>query len=323
MTDHLTWGILGAAGFARTTMAPAIHAARRTRLKSVATRDPSRAIPFAELMPGLIVERSYEALLADPDIDAVYIPLPNSLHTDWSIRAAEAGKHVLCEKPIGMDVADLDRLIATREATGRVIAEGWMPAHHPQWHRTRQMIAEGAIGRLHRVTGSFTFPPPDPSNIRLSADLGGGALRDIGVYPLGGFRLGTGLEPAVHAVDWTQDHGVDTSAWVAMRCGEIRFDLHVSMRAAKAQDMLFHGTEGLLRLPAPFNPGPEGPAQIVLSRGGTDTQVITFPDIDQYVLQVEAMAASVLDGAAFACPLEFSRGTQAILDRILALGAEG
>lgn len=322
MTQHLTWGILGAAGFARKTMAPAIHAARRTHLKSVATRDPARAIPFEDLIPGLSVERSYDAILDDPEIDAVYIPLPNALHTQWSIKAAEAGKHVLCEKPIGLSIADLDRLIAVREATGRLIAEAWMPAHHPQWQRTRALLAEGAIGRVVSVSGVFTYALADPSNIRLSADLGGGGLRDVGVYPIGAFRLATGLEPVPAHVDWVQEDGVDTSAWVAAQAGEVRFNFHVSMRASRHQHMMFHGTEGTLSLPAPFNPGTYGEARIIVARDGAEVQVIRFPGVDQYVAQVEAVAARVLDGAGFACPLEFSRGTQAVLDQVFAKGCE-
>lgn len=322
MTQHLTWGILGAAGFARKTMAPAIHAARRTHLKSIATRDPARAIPFEDLVPGLRVERSYEAILNDPEIDAVYIPLPNALHTEWSVKAAEAGKHVLCEKPIGLSTDDLDTLIAAREATGRLIAEAWMPAHHPQWHRTRELIEAGAIGRLHHVTGVFTYGLADPSNIRLSADLGGGALRDIGVYPIGAFRLASGLEPEPVHVDMVREAGVDTSTWVAARAGDVRFDFHVSMRAARHQHMMFHGSEGTLSLPAPFNPGSYAEAQIVIERDGAEVQVIRYPGVDQYVAQVEAVAAHILDGASFACPLERSRGTQSVLDAIFAQAPE-
>ncbi len=322
MKKHLTWGILGAAGFARKTMAPAIHAARRTHLRSVATRDATKAIPFIDMVPGLRVERSYDAILDDPEIDAVYIPLPNALHTEWSVKAARAGKHVLCEKPIGLSTPNLDHLIATRQATQRLIAEAWMPAHHPQWHRARAMLADGAIGRLHHVSGAFTYALSGSRNIRLSADLGGGSLRDVGVYPIGAFRLATGLEPAPALVDWVQEDGIDTSAWIAAHAGEVRFTFHVSMRAARHQFMMFHGSDGTMTLPAPFNPSTVGEAQIQLARDGADVQVIRFPGFDQYVAQVEAVAAHVLDGAAFACPLEFSRGTQAVLDQIFALGRQ-
>lgn len=320
MKRHLTWGILGAAGFARKTMAPAIHAARRTHLKSIATRTPSKAVPFEDMVPGLTVEQSYDAILDDPQIDAVYIPLPNALHTEWSVKAAQAGKHVLCEKPIGLSITDLDHLIDTRHQTQRLIAEAWMPAHHPQWHRARAMLADGAIGRLHHVTGAFTYALSDARNIRLQASLGGGALRDVGVYPIGGFRLATGLEPQIAHVDWVQEGGVDTSAWIVARAGDVRFNFHCSMRASRHQFMMFHGTQGTMTLPAPFNPGTYAEAQITLARDGADVQVIRFPGVDQYVAQVEAVAAHVLDGTAFACPLEFSRGTQSVLDQIFAIG---
>lgn len=321
MTKPISWGILGAAGFARKTMAPAIHAARHAQVTALATRDAARAIPFSDVMPGLRVLRSYDDLLADPEIEAVYIPLPNALHTEWSVKAAEAGKHVLCEKPVGLSVADLDRLIDARERTGKLIAEAWMPAHHPQWHRARDLIASGAIGTLHSVTGHFSFGLTDAANIRLSAALGGGALRDIGVYPIGGFRLATGLEPEPLDVDLIEEDGVDTSAWIGARAGAVRFHFHVSMRTTRSQEMCFFGSHGTLRLPAPFNPGPMGEAQLHLSRDGAEVQVIRFPAIDQYVAQVEAVAATIREGAAFACPLEFSLGTQTVLDAIFAQAA--
>lgn len=320
MTHHLTWGILGTARFALGTMAPAIHAAARSRLKSVATRSAERAVPFTAQFPGLHVETDYDALLADPEIDAVYIPLPNAMHTDYSIRAAQAGKHVLCEKPIGLNAGDVDRLIAARDATGKLIAEAWMPAHHPQWAQTRALIADGAIGTLKTVTGHFCFAGLDPSNIRLNPEMGGGALFDIGVYPIGGFRFATGMDPTPTHVDWVLENGVDTSAWVSLRAGDIRFNFHVSMRTGKHQAMTFHGSEGTITLLTPFNAHYAGEAQIHLTRPDTETRVIRYPQDDQYILQVEAVAAHVLDGTPFANPLEFTRGTQSTLDAIFAMG---
>lgn len=317
--DHIRWGVLGASGFARKIMAPAINAATRSRLAAIATRDPARAAPFAQMAPGLVVHDSYAALLADPDIDAVYIPLPNALHVDWSIRAAEAGKAVLCEKPIGLQDADFDRLIAARRATGRLIAEAWMPAHHPQWHKVRDLIAGGDLGRLHSVTGVFTYGLADPANIRLSADLAGGALRDIGVYPIGAFRFATGLEPAIAWADAVIEDGVDTSTWVQARAGDVRFAFHVSMRTKQRQQMVFEGDRATLTVAAPFNAGQYGQADLVVTRDGQPTQIIAFPDARQYVLQVEAVASHLLDGAQFPYPLEASRGTQTAIDAVFDL----
>jgi predicted dehydrogenase len=314
--DHIRWGILGASGFARKTMAPAINEARRSRLAAIATRDAARAAPFAEIAPGLRVHDSYEALLADPAIDAVYIPLPNALHVDWSIRAAQAGKAVLCEKPIALQDSDFDRLIAARDTTGRLIAEAWMPAHHPQWRKVRDLIAGGALGRLHTVTGAFTYGLADPTNIRLSADLAGGALRDIGVYPIGSFRFATGLEPEILWADAILEQGVDTSTWVQARAGDIRFSFHLSMRTTRYQTMVFEGDAGRLTVTAPFNAGQYAQADLILSRDGQPTEVIAFPEARQYANQVEAVAATLLDGAEFPYPLEAARGTQTAIDAV-------
>ncbi|MBF9060683.1 Gfo/Idh/MocA family oxidoreductase [Rhodobacterales bacterium HKCCSP123] len=316
MTDHIRWGILGAAGFARKTMAPAINEARRSRLAALATRDPAKATPFAEIAPGLAVHDSYEALLADPAIDAVYIPLPNALHVDWSIRAAEAGKAVLCEKPIALHAAEFDRLIAARDATGKLIAEAWMPAHHPQWAMARDLVASGALGRLHTVTGCFCYGLHDPANIRLSPDLAGGALRDVGVYPIGAFRFATGLEPEVAWADAILENGVDTSTWVQARAGDVRFSFHVSMRTQRRQEMVFEGDAGTLTVAAPFNAGQYAEARLILSRDGLPAETHAFPEPRQYALQVEAVAAHLLDGAAFPYPLEAARGTQAVIDAV-------
>ncbi len=319
--DHIRWGILGASGFARETMAPAINdEARRSRLAAIATRDPARAAPFAGIAPGLRVHDSYDVLLADPDIDAVYIPLPNALHVDWSIRAAEAGKAVLCEKPIALRASDFDRLIAARDATGCLIAEAWMPAHHPQWHKVRELIDGGALGRLHdRHRRLLTYGLADPANIRLSADLAGGALRDIGVYPIGAFRYATGLEPVPVWADAVVEEGVDASTWVQARAGEVRFNFHVSMRTTRYQSMLFEGDAGRLTVAAPFNAGQYAQADLILSRDGQPTETFAFPEARQYALQVEAVAATLLDRAVFPYPLEAARGTQAAMDAMFDL----
>jgi predicted dehydrogenase len=191
MTQPVRWGILGASGFARAEMAPAIHLAEGGLLAALATRDPARAAPFVACYPGLRIHESYDALLADPDIDAVYVPLPNDMHAPWTLRAAAAGKHVLCEKPIALRADDIDRLIAARDASGKLIAEGFMVVHHPQWARVRAMLADGAVGDLRRVDGAFTFYNDDRGNIRNIAERGGGALYDIGVYPTVTTRFAT------------------------------------------------------------------------------------------------------------------------------------
>jgi len=193
MTD-VRWGILGASRFAREQMAPALTLAPGGHVAALATSDAAKAEPFRAFAPGLRVHDSFDALLADPGIDAVYIPLPNGLHVEWTLKAIRAGKHVLCEKPMTLRASEFDELIAARDAAGVVVAEAFMIVHHPQWQRARQLLSEGAVGRLWRIDGAFSFDNRDPGNIRNRADMGGGGLRDIGVYVMGGARFVTGLE---------------------------------------------------------------------------------------------------------------------------------
>jgi predicted dehydrogenase len=317
MTEPMRWGILGAAKIARTALLPAIQTARGAELVAIGTSDPAKAAPFQAVVPGLRV-MGYDALLADPAVDAIYIPLPNHLHVDWTIRALQAGKHVLCEKPIALAASDIDRLIAARDASGRLAAEAFMVAHHPQWARVRALLAEGAIGTLGHVEGVFTYFNTDPANIRNKPGMGGGGLLDIGVYPTVTTRLATGQEPTRIRADIRRDNGIDHFARVWADFPGFTMSFHCGMRLQRRQDMVFHGTSGWLRLTAPFNPGPMGEARIEVHRADGSFVTERFPDLDQYRLMVEAFGVSARTGAGFACPLEFSRGNQAMIDAIFA-----
>lgn len=321
MTEPFRWGILGAAKIARTALAPAIRAADGAELAAIATRDPARAAPFQAMNPGLRVHGDYDALLADPGIDAVYIPLPNHLHVDWSLRALAAGKHVLCEKPMALAEADFDRLAAAQAQSGRHLAEAFMVLHHPQWHRVRALLAQGAVGRLVHVEGAFTYPMPAAGNIRLRPDAGGGALRDIGVYPAVTTRFATGAEPERLRADIGWQDGIDVFARVWADFPGFTLSFHVGMGLAKHQSILFHGTEGLIRLTAPFNAALFGDARVEWLRGDGTEVVERFNAPEQYRLMVEAFAAEARGLRAPVCPLAFSRGNQAMIDAIFAAGA--
>ena len=321
MVKPVRWGILGAAKFAREHMGPAIHAAEGAVLSVLGTSTPQKAAPFRALVPDLRVHDGYAAVLADPDVDAVYVPLPNHLHVDWAIRALEAGKPVLVEKPVAMDVAEADRLIAARDATGLAAAEAYMIVHHPQWQRVRTLLADGAVGELVQVDGCFTYDNrADPGNIRNRPETGGGGLRDIGVYPIGAARWATGQEPETLAADIVAENGVDVQTRVEARFPGFRFRMLVSTRMMRWQEMTFHGTAGLLRLAAPFNPVSYGEARLDLHRLDGSVVVERFPAARQYVAQVEAFGAHLRTGAPWPWPLEQARGTQAVIDRILAAG---
>lgn len=318
------WGILGASNFARHHMGPAIHAAKGADLAALATSTPEKAAPFEAFRPGLKVHGDYDALLADPDIDAVYIPLPNHLHVEWALKALSAGKHVLVEKPATLTAEEFEPLIAARDAAGKLAAEAYMIVHHPQWTWTREQVRSGAIGTLRHVAGRFTFDNRDPDNIRNRADAAGGALRDIGVYVIGSARFVTGEEPdeVQGAIEW--ENGVDVMSRIQATFPSFTYDAYVSTRLEPYQEMLFHGDAGVIRLTAPFNANVFGEARVELWRSDRETVTKRWPDANHYVLQVEAFCRAVETGEDYACPLEFSRGTQGMMDRVFssAVGEE-
>ncbi|MEO0486855.1 MAG: Gfo/Idh/MocA family oxidoreductase [Pseudomonadota bacterium] len=319
---HVRWGILGAAKFAREHMGPAIHAARGAALVAVASRDVAKVAPFQAFAPGCRAESDYDALLAADDIDAVYIPLPNHLHVPWALRALEAGKHVLVEKPATLHAAEFDALIEARGRAGRLAAEAYMIVHHPQWQRARHLVMDGAIGTLRHIRGAFSFDnSADTHNIRNTAGVGGGGLRDIGVYVFGAARYVTREEPEVTAARLRFEQDFDTFADVeAILPSGVTYSAYVSTRMHPTQSMEFHGTGGLMRLTAPFNPNVYDGARIEIHQPGLGLRVERFPGANHYVTQVESFSKAAMSGEAYEPSLEFSRGTQVMIDRVLEIG---
>jgi predicted dehydrogenase len=320
----IRWGILGAANFAKEFMAPAIHAAKGAELTALATSDPAKAAGFSAFCPGLKVHPTYEALLADPGIDAVYIPLPNHLHVEWTLKALAAGKHVLTEKPISMTAPEIDQIIAARDKSGLLAAEAYMIVHHPQWIRAKELVQSGAIGPLRHVDAAFSYNLTDMGNIRARPETGGGGIRDIGVYTFGSARFVTGGEPVSLSAQIKLDHGVDVFAQVnAMMDGPTGRFTYGSMTAINMynrQVVTFQGTKGMVRVDGgPFNANVNNIAQIELHTGGNVVQTERWPTANHYVLQVEAFGASVRNSTPYACPLEFTRGTQAMIDQVFAV----
>ncbi len=318
--DQVRWGILSGSKFARQYMAPAIHMARRGRLCAIATSSATKAAPFVALSPGLSVMDSYEELINDAYIDAVYIPLPNHLHVEWAIKALEAGKHVLVEKPLDLTVAGYDKVIAARDKSGKVAAEAFMIVHHPQWQKARELYRSGAIGTLKRVDASFSYDNrKEALNIRNRAETGGGALLDIGVYTFGAARYVSGEEPKqILSAQIEREKGVDVWSHVSAQFPSFHFTGMVSMRMAKWQEVTFHGSKGVLRLTAPFNASVFGEAQVIHTRADLTNTLYRYPEDNQYVHQVEAFNQSVLNGVDFPCPLEFTRGTQVMIDDVFS-----
>ena len=321
------WGILGAARFAREHMAPAIHAAKGAELAALATSSAEKASGFQAFCPGLKVHSSYEALLADPSIDAVYIPLPNHMHVEWTLKALAAGKHVLTEKPIAMKAREIDQIIAARDRTKLLAAEAYMIVHHPQWQRAKDWLEAGEIGDLVHADVAFSFHLTDLGNIRNRPDAGGGSLRDIGVYTFGSMRFVTGAEPVDVSARIHRDNGVDTFAQVAATMegprGRFTYGSMTSMRMYNRQVATFQGTKGMIRLEGgPFNANVNDLAEVELHQDGNRVTVERFPTANQYKLQVEAFGRTVREGVPYACPLEFVRGTQAMMDRVYEVAVE-
>ena len=312
------WGVLGASAFARDNMAPAIHAAKLAKFSALATSSMGKAVGFQAFAPDIKVYTDYDALLADPDIDAIYIPLPNHLHVAWSTKALQAGKHVLCEKPIALRESDFDDLISARDASGLLCAEAFMIPHHSQFTRAKGLLQSGAIGDLVHIDGTFSYNNAgDVTNIRHDPTKGGGALPDIGVYPIGAARWVSGLEPdAVTLSKLRFEHGVDVFAQIGATFGAVSFSATVSMRMSNYQQMTYHGTEGIVRLTCPFNANKADVAELILDRKGEARSIERWPAENHYVGQVENFCAAVHGDMDYPVTLEWSRGTQRMLDMI-------
>ena len=317
------WGVLSTAKIAQTQLLPAMQDARNGIVAAIASRDEARARQLADRFGAPHAFGSYEALLASDTVDGVYIPLPTSDHVAWSLKAAQAGKHVLCEKPIALKAGEIDALIAERDRSGRIISEAFMVCYHPQWHKVRDLIASGAIGRLRHVNGVFTYFNTDPQNMRNKPELGGGGLPDIGVYPTVATRFSTGLEPQrVRAVvEYDPQFGTDIYANVSADFGAFNLDFYCSTQMALRQEMLFHGDKGAIEVTAPFNAGDYGHAVVTLhNQDRSEAQVFRFQGVRQYRDMLETFADVALNAEGELFSLESSRANQKLIDAVYRAG---
>jgi predicted dehydrogenase len=325
----LRWGILSTAKIADEKVIPGIRRAARCEVVAIGSRDPERARAVAARHGIPRVHGSYEALLADPEVDAVYVPLPNHLHAEWTLAAARAGKHVLCEKPLAMTAADAERMIEGCRAAGVVLMEAFMYRLHPSWLAARQLVASGRIGRLAAVDTWFSYFNDDPANIRNIRDYGGGALFDIGCYPVNLSRMLFGGEPERVAATVVRDpaSGVDvlTSAILAFAGGGVA-TFTSAIRTEDDQRVDVYGTAGRIRIPIPFNIPPDRPTEVHVVAGGDPpvapaTEVLTFAPADPYACEAEVFAATILDGAPLPTPPEDAVANLRVIERIFAAAA--
>ena len=321
MSRTLGWGLLGTARINR-ALIPAIRAASRSRLVGVASRTADRCASYAAEWGIETAYPSYDAMLADPAIDVVYIPLPNHLHVDWTLRAIEAGKHVLCEKPLALTPGDVDRVEAAARQRGVVVAEAFMYRHHPLTTRVSALVRGGAIGTLRALRGTFSFPLTRPHDVRLVPEWGGGATWDVGCYPVSYARLLSGAEPvAVTAQARMGPTGIDMGL-----AGTLRFADGVLAAVDCAFDAHFRtymeaaGTDGVIAIYTPFKPGERS---VVHLTTGDESSTIEVTSGALYLGEVEDIERAVLDGAPQGMPLADSRGNAAVLCALLEAARTG
>jgi predicted dehydrogenase len=304
--------------------------AARTEVVAIASRDGERGRAVAERLGIGTVHDSYEALLADPTVDAIYIPLPNHLHPEWTIAAARAGKHVLCEKPLAMTSAAAQRMVDAAAAAGVLLVEAFMYRLHPSWLAVRELVASGRIGRLVAVHTVFAYYNDDATNIRNVRAYGGGALYDIGCYAINVSRMLFGSEPTAveGAIRRDPTSGIDTLASGLLEFGDGVATFTCAIRMESDQRVEVYGREGRITVEIPFNIPPDRPTRILVTAGGDPpvapaTEILEIPTKDPYAAEIEAFAATVLDGTPAPIPADDAVANLRVIERLVAAAEDG
>lgn len=328
--SKVAWGILSTANIGIKRVIPAIQAGQRGVIAAIASRDAGKAAATAARCGIPRSYGSYEALLADSEIEAIYNPLPNHLHVEWTVKALDAGKHVLCEKPIALNAAEAQAMVAARDRSGKQVIEAFMVRHHPQWQRVRALVREGRIGTVRTLQSAFTFPMRDPNNVRNRLEYGGGALYDVGCYPIVTARYVFGAEPerAIALVNRDGERGVDqvTSGMLAFP-GGAQLVFSSALQLALYQRVVILGTEGRIELPVPFTPPKEQGTRIIIDTGasldGSSAIVEQFEPVDQYLLQCDLAAAAFRGEATQEFPIEDAIANMRVIDALYRSAQSG
>lgn len=317
----LNWGLLSTAHINRALVKP-LRVSPRNRLAAVASRSQTTADAYAKEWKIARAFGSYESMLADPEIDVVYNSLPNHLHAEWTINALEAGKHVLCEKPMGLMPAEVDAMAAAAKKCGKVVAEAFMYRHHPQTLKVKELVESGAIGKLQLVRGSFTFKMSTDVNIRLVPELGGGSIWDVGCYPISYARFIVGADPLeVFGQQVTESTGIDDSFFGQMRFpGGVYAQFDSGFRTPYRTHIEVVGSDGTITVPSPFKPGLN--EKILLNREGK-VETIKMPKQELYIGEVEDMADAILLGKTPRISMADSRGNAATIAALLDSAKSG
>src|SRR6266700_7300898 len=329
MSNKVRWGVQGAAAIAVKKVIPAMQKGDWSEVTAIASRDRHKAEEAARALGIARAYGSYEELLADPRIEAIYNPLPNHLHVPWSIKAAEAGKHVLCEKPLSMTVAEAKTLLAARDRTGVKMGEAFMVRTHPQWLRVRELIGSGRIGQLRSVLGFFSYFNRDAANIRNIPAFGGGALMDIGCYPITMSRFIFAAEPlrVLGLVETDPEMKTDRLASVILEFPSGQSIFTCSTQLVPYQRMHFMGTQGRLEVEVPFNAPNDRPGRIFIDDGrdlfGGGVTTESFPVCDQYTLQGDVFSKAVRQGTEVPVSLEDGIRNMAVIEAVFRSAESG
>jgi predicted dehydrogenase len=329
MPEKIRWGVLGVANIAVKKVIPAMQKGRLSEISAIASRDATRASQAAAQLGIPKSYGSYHDLLADPAIQAVYIPLPNHLHVPLSIKAAEAGKHVLCEKPIALTAEEVRQLIAVRNKTRVKIGEAFMVRTAPEWLRARELVRTGAIGELRSIVSVFSYFNRDPRNIRNVPEIGGGAVMDIGCYPINISRFLFEREPIrVSAlIDRDPEMNTDRLSSALLDYGSGHTIFTCSTQLVPFQRMQILGTKARIDMEIPYNIPPDRPSRIFIDDGselaGRKARIEEFETSDQYTIQGDAFSRAILDNSDVPVPLENALGNMAVIEAVLRAGQSG
>ncbi|MCA9175897.1 MAG: Gfo/Idh/MocA family oxidoreductase [Planctomycetales bacterium] len=323
--SKLRFGILSTAKIGTEKVIPAMQQGARCQVDAICSRDAERAAAAAQRLGIARSYGSYEELLADPEIDAIYNPLPNHLHVPWSIKALEAGKHVLCEKPIGLSADEGRELVAAAQQHPHLkVMEAFMYRHHPQWQRALQLVQDGSIGRLRTIQSFFSYYNDNASDIRNLSDIGGGGIMDIGCYPISLSRFIFGQLPrrVMAGIELHDKFQTDvlSSAIVEFDGGLSTFTC--STLLSKYQRVNIFGERGRIEIEIPFNAPPDRPCKMWLQRGD-EIEEIQFPVCDQYTIQGDLFAAAVLDDTPVPTPLEDAVDNMLVIEALFASAKAG
>src|SRR4051812_40809947 len=324
--DKIRWGVLSTAKIAREKVIPATQRSELGSVVAIASRDLARAKSVASQLGIQRAFGSYDELLADPDVDAVYIPLPNHMHVPWSLRAIAAGKHVLCEKPIGLSVIEAEELANGAAAEPRLkVMEAFMYRFHPQWQMARQLVRDGRIGDLRTIDTQFSYHNNDPFNIRNQPGMGGGALMDIGCYPISLSRFLFDTEPVriMSHIELDPTTQVDRLSTAVLEFAAGTATFTVGTQIAPYQRVNIFGTAGRIEIEIPFNVPRDRPCRLWLQTNSNSPEEIRFDICDQYTLQADAFARAILDDEPVPTPLTDAIANMRVIERIHASAASG